>query len=220
VERVLKFVAGTLFGVALVVLTIVYGLYFRGASDIPSDWGPSSAVYPESARRALWRIEGGNGEPAIRSLTPPGFVWRIVWKASDDDRLFHRDGELGVLARVSYPSRSFHHTSMLRWHLMRAAMTIQASHWPRDRIFDTALEREHELRAMARRFYGREVEDLDDAQLHALLAVGGNAYWCSPQAARKRLAATSRWAVGSPSRDSSDAAVAAMLPAPTDLACR
>lgn len=70
----LKVVVFVVLAPAMAFLALAYGLYFLGARDIPDAWRPTAVVYPESGRRAWWRIETGSEPMAIEAVSPPGMV--------------------------------------------------------------------------------------------------------------------------------------------------
>jgi hypothetical protein len=217
--RALKIVAGSIIALLLIVIGFTYGLYFLGTRHIRADWGPTNAVYPESARRALWNANRGRGEPGIEPLSPPSFAWRI-YRAGADPKSFTQDTSLYLAGQAARSAPGSPGTTAM-YHLAGIAAAIQASRWPRNVVFDTVLEQRHQLRGNARRYYGRDVEALDDAQLHVLMSINGTGDepWCQATRLRKRaMLLTKRWRTP-PSKDALEAAFHRILPPPAGHHC-
>ena len=223
-ERALKVVFAMLVLAAVLPVAFVYGVYFAGARNIRADWGPADAVYPATAREALWRSVGGTDKPSIEPVTPPGFMLRILLQGPG--RLDAQSRVLGYVSRVSRPQGE----SQAAVHMTSFAAAIRASRWPTDRVLDTYLDATylggdaHGLRAGSLRVFGQPVEALDDARLHVLVVMmRGPSYfnpWCHPERVRKAVHASARdWHVDA-SDAQLDAALAAIVPAPADASCR
>ena len=110
------------------------------------------------------------------------------------------------------------------YHLTQAAMAIQASRWPDDRIIDTILDRSYfgpdaiGIDAAARRYYARPLASLDDSEVALLVSLMWSPQaldpWCRADRLRKRMAARSGLDAAQ-----IDAAFASLAPRPTHLRC-
>jgi Transglycosylase len=196
VERVLKFVVGVVFALAVLFLILVYGTYLQGAREIPDDWSPTTNIYPDAVRRAWWRIEAGSEPVAIDELSPPGLAlrWLGVAYAHNDRYAMDPDllalGQAARLGQLRFHSR--HH------HLVGMAMTIRASHWPDDRVVDTILAQAYfggearGIEAGAHRVFARPLASLTEAEVALLISLmRAPAYfdpWCNEDRLRQRMA--------------------------------
>lgn len=224
-ERALKYTVVTLLAIVLLVVVFVYGLYFAGARQIPADWKPTTATYPVQARLALWRSLGGSGEPRAEPLSPIGLAWRI-FRAISEDRIDVPPG-MRLASRTALIARLSASESQGNSHLMGAAATIRASQWPAEEQLDTVLDNAwfgegvRGFRQGALHVFGRELEQLDAAQLHVLMTVeqGPGYFKCRPDRLRESaLAAATRWNVPvAPQK--LEAALATIGPPPSGHRC-
>jgi hypothetical protein len=214
-ERALKYTLGTLLSIVVLVLALVYGLYFTGARTIPDGWKPTTAVYPASARVALWRSLGGQGDPVADPMSPIGYVWLMVRAVATDRLEFPASAWLA--SRTSRLSTRFMASgSHGDRHLMEAAATIQASRWPVEKQLDTVLDNTFFAEGMrgfhqgAMHVYGQPLEQLDAAQLHVLMTLDFiPGALCHPDRLRKfAVAKATQWSVPVSPREL-DAALAA-----------
>jgi membrane carboxypeptidase/penicillin-binding protein PbpC len=137
---------------------------------------------------------------------------------------------------MTLPYRAARHAQLAEragmgsYHLMQAAATIRASRWPVDSQLDTVLDAQYfggaaeGLHAGARRVFRRDVERLDEAQLHVLMALnfspGALDPWCHPDRLRKRVFATVARMQISATPAELDAALASIGPQPPDESCK
>jgi hypothetical protein len=228
VPRALKILVATLLALGLVPFALLYGLYILGARDIPADWGPTTASFPPSARLALWRSYGGQGEPERDPVSPPGYAWRLYRAPDDMERRHWPDPGITMANQAARAAGLAAHGGRNRL-LVEIAATIRASHWPVASQLDTVLAsayfggETHGLRDGAMRLYGRPLESLDEAQLHVLVAMmAGPRYfdpWCHHDRLRERVFATApKWNVPT-SAQQLEAALAAIGPRPADDRC-
>jgi hypothetical protein len=221
-ERALKYTFVVMLVIALLFIGSAYVDYFNGARYFPHGWGPSTATYPADARRVLWQVHGGRGEPAIERQWPPIVLWR--WFAQDEgfsNPSFSVAGRAARLADIRAPSQGAQ-------HLAEVAGAIQASRWPQDRLLDSVLDREYfgngatGLRAGAMRLYGRSPDRLTVPELQVLLMLTRWPHfhpWCRRDKLRERFVAISPEWDGDWSIREFDAALARIRPKPPDLTC-
>lgn len=230
-ERALKYTFISLIAIVVVAVGFVYGLYFAGARHIPMEWKPTTAIYPDHARVALWRSLGGQGDPIAETMSPIGYAWRIARMLSDDpsrDRPAFPPG-VALASRTARHARFMGRQSQGGSHLMEAAATVRASRWPVEAQLDTVLDKTNfgsgvrGYRQGASHFFGHPLERLDAAQLHLLVTIewAPSAYdpWCHPDRLRNRAMYNAvHWNVAI-SPEQLEAALATIGPAPAGRRC-
>jgi hypothetical protein len=218
----------TLTGLALVVLGVIAALwialtvwYWLGSRDL-GEFEPSAATYPEEARLALWRAEGGTGAPAFPRYSATGYAWNVLHRLDVEDRAGPGQRILQQLA-VSRGLRDG------RWHQnlrKEFAAVVRASRWTSTQILDSLLDAMYfggdarGLRAGANRLFGQDPDTLSRAELDLLMVVARAPGYLDPWCHRERV----RTLLGKldPALDAEvrDEAFAALAPQPADVTCR
>jgi hypothetical protein len=217
--------------IAALCVAVVYGLYALGAHDIASDWKPTRTIHSARARMALWRSLQGEGQPKAEQLSPLTFAWRLVGmvdEASDGGLPRVTPGQ-ALAHRVARSARLRAPHGMVRYHLMQAAATIQASRWPVEQQLDTVLANTYfapdvrGLHAGSLNVFGVPASRLDPARLHLLIALArAPRYldpWCHPDRLRERIARPSSGIEPVLTSKQIDDALRAIRPAPPGHVC-
>jgi Transglycosylase len=217
-EKSLKFLAGSLFALALGFVALAYGLYFVGARGIPSGIAPTPRHYPESVRLAYWHSEGGVGAPVTNRLGPVGFWLPFLFSADGPSPSADWKIRNQLTRNVLVDAGSLRASGLTRLAL---ALRI-GQHWTTDQILDSGLDSLRMdgkafvgIEAGAQRYFGRSADQLDPAQLQVLLMIarGPASFdpWCRSERVRKALSSTSA---------EPDAVLASLAPKPADHVCR
>jgi hypothetical protein len=212
----------------LVVLGVIAALwlaltvwYWLGSRDL-GEFEPSAATYPEEARLALWRGEGGTGAPRIPRLSPMGYAWKILRKLDLEDTEEAGLRVLGHLARHRAPT----HATQVHFIRSEFAAAVRASQWTESQVLDSLLDAMYfggdarGLRAGADRLFGQDPDTLSRAELDLLMVVARAPGYLDPWCHRERV----RTLLGKldPALDAEvrDEAFAALAPQPADVTCR
>ena len=192
-NRALTYTLVTLLVLVALPFVVLYGLYFKGAREIPPSWGPTTVTYPDAARVAQWRWYGGEGLPQRDPMSPPEFAWRGYRASGEIHAGRPMDVGMTMAGGAARPVRFMASHEQGSHHLMEFAAAIQASRWSVESQLDTTLENApfgpdiRGLRAAALRYFGAPVESLDAPGLWVLLAIGHSPTYFNPWCKRDRL---------------------------------
>ncbi|KRA77229.1 hypothetical protein ASD78_06485 [Lysobacter sp. Root667] len=180
-------------------VSLVYGLYWYGASALPHELPRAQRSYPDEVRAIYWASLGGEGPMRVEPLDPLKLIWQ-VYSDTQEDRWPHPPPPEHQLLTSTARQIALEHARELRgarWHMADIAAVIrlsneQAPEQIADLTFDRAwMGRDaHGLDEAAPAYFGVPFEQTTQAERIALIALmRGPSYFDpsrNPERFRKR----------------------------------
>lgn len=191
-----KWIVGAVLLLIAAFVSLVYGVYWQGASELPRELPRIAHHYPEDVHAIYWVSLGERGPMRVERLDPLKWCWSFYQEASRDDSIGRPGGSSTMLssaARMIVFESDKQARSANRLAAEIAAMIRLGNEWSPEQIADYSLDRAwfgreaRGLRAAAPAYFGVSADQLTRAETIALMALMRGPSYYDPTRNRERF---------------------------------